>query len=71
MQMVLLSAFNILLSKCSLDEDIVIGVPIAGRVHADLENIMGMFVNTLGLRNRPYGDQKIYRFPKQSKRKLT
>ncbi|HAY3898245.1 TPA: amino acid adenylation domain-containing protein, partial [Escherichia coli] len=47
MHMVLLSAFNILLSKYSGQEDIVIGTPIAGRPHVDLQNIMGMFVNTL------------------------
>ena len=58
-QMVLLSAFNVLLSKYSASEDIVIGVPIAGRQHADLQNVMGMFVNTLALRNRPE-DHKSY-----------
>ena len=51
--MVLLATFNILLSKYSSQEDIVIGSPIAGRRHADLGNIVGMFVNTLALRNFP------------------
>ena len=51
--MVLLSAFNILLSKYSGQEDIVVGVPVAGRPHADLRNMMGMFVNTLAMRNQP------------------
>ncbi len=53
MYMVLLSAYNVLLSKYSGQEDIVIGSPTAGRPHADLENIMGMFVNTLAMRNYP------------------
>ncbi|SFB07600.1 non-ribosomal peptide synthetase [Clostridium frigidicarnis] len=53
MHMVLLSAFNILLSKYSGQEDIIIGTAISGRTHFDLQNIMGMFVNTLALRNRP------------------
>ncbi|MGM1050753.1 MAG: condensation domain-containing protein, partial [Bacillota bacterium] len=44
---------NILLSKCTGQEDIIIGSPIAGRPHADLENIIGMFVNTLVMRNYP------------------
>ncbi len=57
--MILLSAFNILLSKYSGQDDIVVGIPVAGRVHADLQNIMGLFVNTLALRNKPKGD-KIY-----------
>ncbi|PEJ41045.1 non-ribosomal peptide synthetase, partial [Bacillus wiedmannii] len=53
LHMILLSAFNILLSKYSGQEDIVVGVPVAGRSHADLRNMMGMFVNTLAMRNRP------------------
>ncbi|WP_434291985.1 condensation domain-containing protein, partial [Clostridium botulinum] len=58
MHMVLLSAFNILLSIYSGQEDIVIGTPIAGRSHVDLQNIMGMFVNTLALRNKPEANKK-------------
>lgn len=51
--MVLLSVLNILLSKYSGQEDIVIGTPIAGRKHMDVENVLGMFVNTLAIRNYP------------------
>ncbi|NOR45017.1 MAG: amino acid adenylation domain-containing protein, partial [Candidatus Delongbacteria bacterium] len=54
--MVLLSLFNILLSKLSGQEDIVVGVPIAGRVHSDLSSLIGMFVNTLAMRNYPKGE---------------
>ncbi len=57
--MVLLSVYNILLSKYSGQEDIVVGTPIEGRTHADLELVMGMFVNTLALRNKPQA-QKVY-----------
>ncbi len=52
--MVLLASYNILLSKYSNQEDIIVGSPIAGRPHADLKNIIGMFVNTLAMRNMPY-----------------
>jgi tyrocidine synthetase-3 len=55
--MILLSAFNILLGKLSGQEDIVIGTPIAGRIHPDLEPVIGMFVNTLALRNYPLGEK--------------
>ncbi len=51
--MVLLAAYNLLLSKYSEQEDIIVGSPIAGRPHVDLENIIGMFVNTLAMRNYP------------------
>ncbi|WP_270568303.1 amino acid adenylation domain-containing protein, partial [Bacillus sonorensis] len=36
-------------------EDIIVGSPIAGRPHKDLEPVLGMFVNTLALRTRPEG----------------
>ncbi|NFK48857.1 non-ribosomal peptide synthetase, partial [Clostridium botulinum] len=67
MHMVLLSAFNILLSKYSGQEDIVIGTPIAGRPHGDLQNIMGIFVNTLALRNKPEANKKYIGFLKEVK----
>ncbi|MCP4153449.1 MAG: amino acid adenylation domain-containing protein, partial [bacterium] len=53
--MTVLSIFTILLSKLSGQEDIIVGTPTAGRRYADLENIVGMFVNTLAIRNYPKG----------------
>ncbi|WP_276735262.1 non-ribosomal peptide synthetase [Bacillus sp. (in: firmicutes)] len=53
--MVLLAAYTALLSRLSGQEDIIVGSPIAGRPHKDLEPILGMFVNTLALRTRPEG----------------
>lgn len=58
--MVMLTAFYILLYKLSGQSDIVVGMPVAGRRHADLEHIIGMFVNTLAFRNFPEGS-KTYR----------
>nr|WP_276540155.1 non-ribosomal peptide synthetase [Paenibacillus dendritiformis] len=55
--MVLLAAYTTLLSKYSGQEDIIVGTPIAGRTHADLEPILGMFVNTLAIRNTPAGEK--------------
>jgi acyl transferase domain-containing protein/acyl carrier protein len=52
--MVLLAIYSILLSKLSNQEDIIIGTPIAGRINANLEKVIGMFANTLALRNYPY-----------------
>ncbi|MBA2582913.1 MAG: amino acid adenylation domain-containing protein, partial [Bacteroidetes bacterium] len=51
--MVLLAAYNILLSKYSRQKDIVVGTPVAGRKHPDLQDMIGMFVNTLALRSYP------------------
>jgi amino acid adenylation domain-containing protein/non-ribosomal peptide synthase protein (TIGR01720 family) len=50
MFMVVLSALFVLLSRYTREEDIVIGTPVANRVHPDLEGILGFFVNTLALR---------------------
>ncbi|MBP2656774.1 MAG: amino acid adenylation domain protein, partial [Firmicutes bacterium] len=65
--MVLLTAYNILLSKYTGQADIVVGVPIAGRSHADLENIIGMFVNTLAMRNYPEGTKSFKEFLQEVK----
>lgn len=51
--MVLLTAYNILLYRFSSEEDIIIGTPIAGRHHAKLDKIVGVFINTLVIRNFP------------------
>ncbi|MGG3839981.1 condensation domain-containing protein, partial [Paenibacillus thiaminolyticus] len=55
--MVLLAAYTVLLSKYSGQEDLIVGTPVAGRTNADLEPVIGMFVNTLAIRNRPSGDK--------------
>jgi len=49
---VLLASVKALLYRYTGQEDIVIGSPAAGRNHADLENQVGFFVNTLALRTR-------------------
>ncbi len=48
--MALLAAFNVLLSRYSGQEDLVVGSPIAGRNHPEVESLIGFFVNTLVLR---------------------
>jgi 3-oxoacyl-(acyl-carrier-protein) synthase/acyl carrier protein len=50
--MFLLAVYNILLYKYTNQEDIVVGSPIAGRSHNGLDNVVGMFVNTLVLKNK-------------------
>ena len=46
----MMSAFGILMNKYSGDDDLNIGVPVAYRPHSKLENIFGMFVNTVVVR---------------------
>lgn len=48
--MLLLASYYILLSKYSMQDDIVVGSPVIARNNPQLENIIGMFVNTLPLK---------------------
>ncbi|WP_163871108.1 non-ribosomal peptide synthetase/type I polyketide synthase, partial [Myxococcus eversor] len=50
--MTLLAAWQTLLSRYSRQEDLLVGSPIAGRRHGELEGLVGFFVNTLVLRAR-------------------
>ncbi len=50
--MTLLSAFGLVLRHHAGQDDLVIGTPIANRNHAEIEGLMGFFVNALPLRLR-------------------
>ncbi|WP_394776486.1 amino acid adenylation domain-containing protein [Flavobacterium sp.] len=47
---VLMSGVKTLLSRYTNQNDIVIGTPIAGREHPDLEQQIGLYINTLAIR---------------------
>ncbi|MBW7477830.1 amino acid adenylation domain-containing protein, partial [Paenibacillus oenotherae] len=51
--MVMLSAYTVLLAKYSGQDDIVVGTPVAGRPHAELDQVIGLFVKTLPMRTSP------------------
>ncbi len=53
--MVMLAAWNLLLHRWCGQDDIIVGVPVAGRQHPQLERMLGVFVNTLPLRTRLAG----------------
>ncbi|WP_278286427.1 MULTISPECIES: non-ribosomal peptide synthetase [Clostridium] len=69
MYMVLLANINVVLSKYSEQEDIVVGSPIAGRNHVDLENLIGVFVNTLAIRSHVNGELSFKEYLKTVKNK--
>ena len=56
MYMLILSLYNVFLAKVCATADVVVGTVIAGRNHAQLEQLIGMFASTLPLRNNPQGD---------------
>ncbi|MGA8942368.1 MAG: amino acid adenylation domain-containing protein, partial [Thermoactinomyces sp.] len=68
--MTLLAAYNILLAKYTGKVDIIVGSPIAGRSHADLQSMTGMFANTLAVRNRPEPDLSFTAFLEQVKNRV-
>jgi amino acid adenylation domain-containing protein len=49
--MTLLSAFKVLLYRYTGQQDIVVGVPIAGRNWPEVEKLIGIFINLLALRS--------------------
>lgn len=57
--MVLLAGFQICLARYCGQEDIVVGSPVAGRLRAELEPLIGLFVNMLALRTDLTGDPTV------------
>ena len=55
--MLMLTAYSLLLSRYSGQDDIIIGTVIAGRQRLELERLIGFFVNTLVLRVDLNGDK--------------
>lgn len=54
--MALLAALKVLLYRYTGQDDIVVGSPIAGRNHMDLEGQIGLYLNTLPFRSRVNGE---------------
>lgn len=55
--MFLETVFSLLLSRFGNSNDIVIGTPIAGRLHQNTEKLIGCFVNSLVLRTQIKSDE--------------
>ncbi|MBQ4864761.1 hypothetical protein J8L98_24045, partial [Pseudoalteromonas sp. MMG013] len=53
----LLTAFYMLLNTYSGQQDIVVGVPVAGRYNRLQEQLVGFFVNNIALRNKVVGNE--------------
>jgi thioesterase domain-containing protein/acyl carrier protein len=67
MFMILIAIYSVFLAKITNQEDILVGIPIAGRRHPDLQQITGMFVNTLVMRSQPTKDKSFWEFLSQMK----
>jgi surfactin family lipopeptide synthetase A len=56
LHVLLLTVYHIWLSKYTGQEDLAIGIPVAGRPHPDLRNLQGMFVNNVVFRSVSNGE---------------
>ncbi|WP_437975237.1 amino acid adenylation domain-containing protein [Sorangium sp. So ce295] len=65
--MVLLAAFQVLMHRYARQEEIRVGVPNANRNHADLQGLVGFFVNTHVLRARIDGQMRFADVLRQAK----
>jgi len=65
--MLLHSAFALLLGRWSNEKDIVIGSPVAGRSHPDVESLIGFFVSTLVFRTQLDENQSFEQMLEQNK----
>lgn len=62
---VLVGSFKVLISKYSNENKILTGLPISGRTSRELENLIGVFVNTIVLRGELSNDLTFNEFVKQ------
>jgi len=67
--MFLIAVYKILLSKYTGQEEIVVGTVIAGRRHADLQKVIGFFINMLAVRTAPGGDKTFSQYLGEVKEK--
>ncbi|PSL21504.1 condensation domain-containing protein [Chitinophaga ginsengisoli] len=64
----LVTLVKTLLHRYTGQEDIIIGTPVAGREHPDLENQVGYYLNTIALRTKLTGDETFSSYLEQVKK---
>lgn len=60
--MLLLGAFQLLLGRLSQQEDVSVGVPVAGRDHPQSHGLIGFFINALVMRGDMRGNPTVEEF---------
>lgn len=68
--MTMQAAFAALMARYSGETDIVVGFPVANRLHKEVEAMIGFFVNTLVLRSNLAGDPDFVQLLAQTKKNL-
>ena len=59
--MTLMAGVKALLYRYTGQQDIIVGTPIAGREHPDLENQIGLYLNTLAIRTKIEEDNNTFK----------
>ncbi|TCP67348.1 non-ribosomal peptide synthetase [Baia soyae] len=65
--MFLLASFQVLLAKYTRNKDIIVGTSLSGRVHPEVADLVGCFINTLPVRNEVDGSELFQDFVKRVK----
>ena len=68
--MTMQAAFAVLMGRYSGEDDIVVGFPVANRLHTEVESLIGFFVNTLVLRSDLSGNPSFADFLARTKASL-
>ena len=66
----LLAGFMVLCARYSAENDVVIGTPVANRGHAEIEPLIGFFVNTLAIRQKVLPEQSYFELQQALQRNL-
>ncbi|PQJ44590.1 hypothetical protein BTO01_29130 [Vibrio jasicida] len=64
------AAFSLLLARWTQQSDVVIGTPVSGRTEQQLESVVGLFINTLVLRQQVEADKNFEQLLENSKHTL-
>ncbi len=66
-----LSVFNVMLARVCRQDEVIVGTPVIGRHHHELDGTAGMFVNTLVLKNAPEAGKTFSAFLEEVKQKVS
>ncbi len=70
LHVLLTAAYAVLLFRMTSQDDIAIGVPVAGRVRVELEPLIGFFINTLVIRVQLHGQSSFRELLRQVRRTM-
>jgi amino acid adenylation domain-containing protein/non-ribosomal peptide synthase protein (TIGR01720 family) len=65
--MLLMGIYQLFLAKQTGQEEFTVGTPVAGRPHADLQEIIGVFLNTLVIKTQPQAVKLVKDYLKEVK----